>query len=142
MIYLDTSSLLKLLIPEPESPAVHAAVMPEAEVVVSPLAELETLIQFRALWLGGELTAPQQKRSLARMVEMRREKPFAFPQLPGTAFATAIRQHLAAGRLHCRAFDRLHLAAMEELALNRLMTHDMSQAAAARALGFEVLVPK
>jgi uncharacterized protein with PIN domain len=42
---------------------------------------------------------------------------------------------------HCRTLDRLHLAAMTELDVARLMTHDAVQAQAARALGFEVVIP-
>jgi hypothetical protein len=40
-----------------------------------------------------------------------------------------------------RTLDRLHLAAMEELGLHRLMTHDVPQAEAARVLGYAVLSP-
>ncbi|MDB6021220.1 MAG: Ribonuclease VapC [Pedosphaera sp.] len=141
MIYLDTSSLLKLLVAEPESPAVQMAVQLESDAVVSPLSELEILVQLRAMWLGGELSIQQRNQVLARFQAMREEEPFLFPQIPGTIFPTALRQHQAAGRVHCRGFDRLHLAAMEELAIRRLMTNDGSQAAAAKALGFEVIVP-
>ncbi len=142
MIYLDTSSLLKLLIAEPESPAVQRVVLSESEAVVSPLSELETLIQLRGMWLGGELSLLQQNQVLARFHAMRQEAPFVFLQVPGTLFTTALRQHQAAGKIHCRGFDRLHLAAMEELAIKRLMTNDDSQAAAAKVLGFEVIVPR
>jgi hypothetical protein len=40
-----------------------------------------------------------------------------------------------------RTLDRLHLAAMEELGLHRLMTHDGPQAKAAAARGYAVLSP-
>ena len=42
---------------------------------------------------------------------------------------------------HIRTVDRLHLAAMQELEVSRLMTHDLALAQAARALGYEVLSP-
>jgi uncharacterized protein with PIN domain len=41
MLYLDTSSLLKLLLPEPESPRVREAIAGERLVLVSALTELE-----------------------------------------------------------------------------------------------------
>ncbi len=44
MFYIDTSSLLKLLIPEPESAAVQAAVAAEDVVLVSVLTELEAAV--------------------------------------------------------------------------------------------------
>ena len=62
MIYLDTSSLLKLLLPEPESAAARIAVMSEAKAIISPLAELETLIQLRGMWLGGELRTSEHNQ--------------------------------------------------------------------------------
>jgi hypothetical protein len=39
-------------------------------------------------------------------------------------FETALRQHVGAGRTHCRTLARLHLAAMTEIDVARLMTHD------------------
>jgi len=43
---------------------------------------------------------------------------------------------------YCRTLDRLHLATMETMGLRRLLTNDAVQAAAARALGFEVVTPR
>ncbi len=141
MIYLDTSSLLKVLLPEPESAAANAAVLAETEVAISPLTELELLVQFRGMWLGGELRTSHHQRLRARLQMMKQDSPFVFPQIPGVAFATALKQHEASDEIHCRAYDRLHLAAMEELGINRLMTNDERQADAAKALGFAVVIP-
>ena len=44
--------------------------------------------------------------------------------------------------MHCRTLDRLHLAAMEALGLRRLLTNDEIQGRAAKARGFEVLLPR
>ena len=48
MIYLDTSCLLKVLRPEPLSESVWRAIAGESQVVISALAELETLVQLKA----------------------------------------------------------------------------------------------
>ncbi len=48
MIYADTSCLLKLLRPELLSGMVWSAIQAEESVVVSVLAELETLVQLKA----------------------------------------------------------------------------------------------
>lgn len=56
MIYVDSSSLLKLLWNERESAAVIEAIAREGTVVVSVLAELETLVQLKAAYLGGDYT--------------------------------------------------------------------------------------
>jgi hypothetical protein len=72
---------------------------------------------------------------------MRGLAPFEFRELPGTMFRQAIDRLTAADRQHCRILGRLHLAAMAELRLQRLMTHDSKQAATARAQGCEVVSP-
>ena len=141
MIYLDTSCLLKLLREEAESDAVRHAVEAESEVVVSSLAELETEVQLKAAAVGGEIRTSQWRQYQARLVAMRNFDPFHFRYLPAAVFSTALRQHRHPQAIHCRSLDRLHLAAMEELKLKRLMTLDEPQARVARALGFDIVRP-
>jgi len=62
MIYLDSSSLLKLFWNEPESSAVIDAIASERAVVVSSLAELETMVQLKAAHVGGDYPLPQLRR--------------------------------------------------------------------------------
>src|SRR2546428_328036 len=136
MIYLDSSSLLKLLWNEPESFAVVDAIRDENAVMVSVLAELESLVQLKAAHLGGDYSLPQLRRIEAQLAILRHQPPYEFRTLPGTVFQTALRQHRNSGSAHCRALDRLHLAAMEELKVTRLMTNDERQAKAAVSAGF------
>jgi predicted nucleic acid-binding protein len=133
--------LLKLLLPEPESPAVQTAVSVEDRVVLSPLVELEAEVQLRAGWLGGRFTRNRYRGLTERLRLLGQRDPFKVQPLPGTIFETALRQHRDRRAPHVRTLDRLHLAAMEELGLRRLMTHDTQQAEAARAVGFEVVAP-
>ncbi len=141
MIYIDTSCLCKLLVPEAGSAAVRAAVAAEAEVVVSVLAELETLVHLKAGWTGGSYTKSQWRKLELELGLLRNQPPFAFKLLPAHVFQAALRQHRNSGALHCRSLDRLHLAAMEELKVFRLMTHDEGQTKAALAAGFEIVRP-
>ena len=141
MIYLDTSCLLKLMLEEPESGAVRMAVALESEVIVSALTELETAVQLRAGWLAGEYREPRYRAYAGRLNAFRDTDPFRFRPLAGSLFQTALRQDREARKIHCRTLDRLHLAAMEELGLRRLMTTDTAQAAGGKALGFEVVSP-
>jgi predicted nucleic acid-binding protein len=141
MIYLDTSCLLKLLVDEPESEAVRVAVASESEVIVSALAELEAVVQLRGGWLAGEYRERRYRSYLRQLNLFRDIDPFRFRPLAGSLFQTAIRQDRNTGRVHCRTLDRLHLAAIEELGLRRLMTNDVAEAAGARALRFEVVSP-
>jgi predicted nucleic acid-binding protein len=141
MIYADTSCLLKVLRPEPLSEAVWARIGEEDSIVVSILAELETLVQLKAEWRGGILTRGQWRQTEARFSVLKNQPPFEFHNLAGLIFQTALRQHRNSGDKHCRSLDRLHLAAMEELKVSRLMTHDESQAKAAIEAGFQVVRP-
>jgi len=141
VIYIDSSSLLKLFWLEPESEAVRDRVAAEPAVLVSSLTELETESQFTAGWLAGRYGKARRDRYRAKLAELRRTDPFRFRALPGTVFDTALRLLAAAGRTHCRTLDRLHLAAMTEFEADRLLTHDAVQARAARALGFAVVSP-
>ena len=141
MIYIDTSCLLKILRTEPLSADVRMAIAMETEVIVSVLAELETLVQLKAIWTGGSFTRAQWRKLEVELALLRNQPPFEFRTLPSAVFQAALRQHRNAGDLHCRSLDRLHLAAMEELKVSRLMTHDEGQAKAAVEAGFEVVRP-
>jgi predicted nucleic acid-binding protein len=141
MIYLDSSSLLKLLWQEAESSTVVNAMAEEDNVVISVLTEMETQVQLKAAYLGGDYSLPQLRRFEAQLSFLRNQPPYAFRPLPSAVFQTALRQHRHSGNLHCRSLDRLHLAAMEELKITRLMTHDEGQARAAIEAGFTVLRP-
>jgi predicted nucleic acid-binding protein len=141
MVYIDSSSLLKLLWPEPESEAVRGRVAAEDAVIVSSLAELESEVQLKAAWRSGRYRETGWRRFRRKLLEFREIEPFRFQRLGSAVFETALRQHRAERAPHCRTLDRLHLAAMEELAVHRLMTNDGSQAGAARAMGFEVVTP-
>jgi predicted nucleic acid-binding protein len=140
MIYIDSSSLLKILWEEPESREVREAVARESLVVVSALTELETEVQLRAKWLGGAVTKTRYNAYRTGLAAFQGVTPFEFRSLPGSVFERALLQHLSA-RQHCRTLDRLHLAAMGEFGLNRLMTNDLKQAQVARQLGYEIVSP-
>lgn len=136
--YLDTSCLLKLLLLEPESEPVRQAIAGEDEVVVSSLTRLEAEVTLKAGHLGGRYRARQFGAYREKLTELLALAPFRATGLGGGVFETAIRQSREAEKTHCRSLDRLHLAAMQELGLRRLMTHDEGQAAAARTLRYRV----
>ncbi|HEV2330238.1 MAG TPA: PIN domain-containing protein [Verrucomicrobiae bacterium] len=141
MVYADTSCLLKVLRPDPLSKAVWTAILAEETVVVSTLAELETLAQLKAAWTGGLLARSEWRQAETRFNILKNQPPFEFRAPPAALFQTALRQHRNSGDVHCRSLDRLHLAAMEELDVSRLMTHDVNQANAAIEAGFQIISP-
>jgi len=140
MTYIDTSSFIKLLLVEPESEEIEKAIGALDVVVVTSLTRLEAKVQARGFVAGGRLDSRAGRRFEADMRQLLNEAPFCIYQLEGSIFETAIRQQ-EASIVHCRSLDRLHLAAMEELGVRRLMTHDGRQAEAARELGYEVVTP-
>ena len=142
MIYIDSSCLVKVFRFEPESSAVIEALGHEVQVIVSSLVELEVLTQLKAEYLGGHWSRPRWRQLETQFSILRNQPPYEFRNLPSALFQTALRQHRNSGDKHCRSLDRLHLAAMEELDISRLMTHDTRQAAAAIEAGFEVVQPR
>jgi len=120
--------------------AVILSIRHETDVVVSSLTELEASVQLRGLHLGGSMGLARYRRTCGRLAATIAGHPFMIRPLVSKIFYAAITQHVAS-RVHCRSLDRLHLAAMEELGVRRLMTHDGRQAEAARELGYEVVMP-
>src|SRR5262249_1461927 len=128
-------------IDEPESLKVRSAVQREDQVIISSLAELEAEVHLKAVALGGEIRTAQWRHYQAKLASMRNFDPFHFRFLPPAVFSPDLKQHRNARAAHCRTLDRLHLAAMEELKIRRLMTLDHGQATAAAALGHVIIQP-
>lgn len=142
MVYLDTSSLLKLIWLEEESEAVGDRVSREDSVLVSSLTELESSIQITAAHLRGDYSLARSRRLLKELDALLDSEPFERRALSGEVFKLGWLQHSRSGMTgFCRTLDRLHLAAMQELDQNRLITNDAQQAEAARALGFVTEIP-
>ena len=142
MVYLDSSSLLKLIWLEEESEAVGNRVGREDTVLVSSLTELESSIQITAAHLRGDYSLARSRRLLKELDGLLDREPFERRALSGEVFKLARLQHSRSGATGlCRTLDRLHLAAMQELGQNRLITNDTQQAEAARALGFVAEIP-
>lgn len=139
-LYLDTSCFLKLLIPEPETQSVQSAIEEEPRVVVSIITEIESLVQLHAFQLGGNYSKRRLSKLLDRLEDYREMDPFEFRTVDPSIFETA-RNQILEGAVHCRTMDRLHLAAMQDLRMSRLLTNDKDQAEAARNLGFQVMLP-
>lgn len=142
-LYLDTSCLLKLLLPEPETRRVVEILGAEEHVVVSSLARLEATSQIHARVLGGKLKRSSARSLVSRMDGLLREAPCELLRAPAEIVdlaETQIRGFPKGG--HCPTLDRLHLAVMTALDIDRLLTNDDAQARAARALEFTVSLPR
>ena len=142
-LYIDTSCLLKLLWPEPETARTEALVDAEELVVVSDLARLEMLVQVRARRAAGLLTRRGDARLVRQLDALIATPPFELRACaPGLIEDARVQVAAALPRAHCRTLDRLHLAAMAGMGLSRLLTNDDDQARAARVLNVRVLLPR
>lgn len=142
-LYLDTSCLLKLLWPEPETSRTEALVAAETAVTISDLTRLETIVQIKARRAAGLLTNRGSTRLEQQLETLLTTPPFELRACAPNLIEDALMQASAAKpRAHCRTLDTLHLAALTGMGLSRLLTNDDGQARAARGLGLRVLVPR
>lgn len=137
-LYIDTSCMLKLVVTERDSPAVADSIADEGAVVFSTLGEVELRSRLLARRRGGALRFVDYRNAIRRFEDLVCIDPFVVRQLPGAVFDVAITQLKKRGAVHCRSLDRLHIAAMTVLGLERLLTADDRQARAAKAAGLIV----
>jgi predicted nucleic acid-binding protein len=141
VIYCDTSSLLKVLVPESESVAVESFLATRQAVIVSSWTLVETEAHLNSLRAGGLVTESRHARIIGYAHAVFSRAPYQSRSLNGSVFASALAQQRRMPVPHVRSADRLHLAAMEELGVMELLSHDAKQVAAAKALGFVCFTP-
>ncbi|MEA2626432.1 MAG: hypothetical protein QOD06_2477 [Candidatus Binatota bacterium] len=142
-LYVDTSCFLKLFFPEPETARIAELISAETRVVVSTLVRLETFGHLYGRIEGGLLSKSFGAVLLRQIDQTLQADPYEIVSCPPSMIEVAEAQvrPLTKGA-HCRTLDRLHLATMQVLGLQRLLTNDDRQAAAGRVLGFEVSLPR
>lgn len=126
--YLDASALVKLVVHEPETPALERAVLDRDALFTAAIGAVELQ---RALGRTGQASALDQADAVLAAVFLADLTP-------------AVRSQ--AGRLgptSLRTLDAIHVATAASLALPGLdfITYDERQAAAARAQGLRVRQP-
>jgi predicted nucleic acid-binding protein len=142
-LYLDTSCLLKVFFQEPETDRTLALISAEPRVLVSFLTRLEILTQIHGRVAGGLLSAAKAVRLRQRVDAVLKLAPYEQVRCPADIIEIAEGEiNLSARTGYCRTLDRLHLATMQALSVHRLLTNDDVQAAAARALGLDVVLPR
>ena len=128
MVYLDSSALVKLVIAEPESPALRRYLTGEPERVSCSLARVEVL---RAVRGHGAAALTRARRLLQRL---------HLVQLDDDLLDAAAA--LDAGVL--RSLDAIHLAAAQLFGgeLTAVVTYDRRMAAAAAVVDLGVASPR
>jgi predicted nucleic acid-binding protein len=130
MLYLDSSAIVKLIVPEPETNALVEIIRPDPETVSCVLARVEVL---RAVRRAGARRAVADRAGsiLRRMALVRLDEGIV-------TTAANLRP------LELRTLDAIHLATALSLtqAIAGLITYDARLASAARAAGLTVQVPR
>ena len=124
--YLDTSAALKLLIEEPESPALAQTVDREQPDLVAGWL-LETELR----------RAAQRLPALGMDVVSEFLAGVSLYEMPGSLFREA---GILPGET-LRSVDALHLAAAVRIGVDLVLTYDVRMADSARLLGLSVLSP-
>ncbi|HEX2223385.1 MAG TPA: type II toxin-antitoxin system VapC family toxin [Thermoanaerobaculia bacterium] len=130
LLYLDSSALVKLVLPERETAALRSILPRFAGLVSSALAEVEV---YRAIWRVSSNPKTRQNAGqvLARVNLLDLDNPIL-------SMASALEPKTL------RSLDALHLASALSLGtdLQALVTYDARLAEAARQTGLEVLAPR
>jgi predicted nucleic acid-binding protein len=141
VIYLDTSCLVKLYYPEPESARI-AALVQGKPVCHNSLHELEFHNALQLKVFAATATPAQAAAALALVTADIRSGVLVSPGIDWKdVFAEAVR--LAdghTGTIGCRSLDILHCAAASLLSATEFVTNDARQKRLAATLGLNLVV--
>ena len=129
LVYLDSSALVKLVLPERETAALVAAIATRPDRVTLSLAVVEVMRAARRA-----STDPAVERRAREVMAGVNLLQIDVPMLDAAAIAQPRR---------LRTLDALHLAAAAGLGadLEAMIVYDTALAEAAKAVGIEVLAP-
>jgi predicted nucleic acid-binding protein len=135
-VYLDTSALAKLYLPEPGSDALESALLGRRDLLVSDLAATEFTSAVGRRLREGDLSARDARRIYTRLRGDFARGEYQRLELTGAIHRDAERLLMSLGRtIVLRALDALHLALAAGSAAGAFVSFDRKQLAAARALG-------
>ncbi|MCX5737258.1 MAG: type II toxin-antitoxin system VapC family toxin [Proteobacteria bacterium] len=142
-VYVDTSALVKLYVPERWSTELDTALSGRRDLLVSELAVTELTSATIRRVREGELSAVHGRRVYQRLQRDLDDGQFRRVELTASAHREAERLLLGLGRRSAlRAADALHLALAALLGARVMLTFDEHMRRAAEALGtLEVPVP-
>jgi len=135
-VYLDTSALAKLYLPEPRSDEMEDALLGRRDVIVSDLAVTELTSAVARRVRDADLTAAHARRIYQRLLRDVGGGEFRRAEITSNAHREAERLLMGVGRrVPMRAADALHLGMAGLLGVRVLVTFDQRMRAAAEGLG-------
>ncbi len=137
MIYLDTSSFIKLYLHEEGSIEVHNLVVSQEEPLpVWHFLELEFLNALRFKVLLGEMRRDDLNRIVSLYLDRKRGGQYFAPNLdPVALHALSLQMSERTETIGCRVLDILHVAAARLYGAALFVTVDKRQAALCEAEG-------
>jgi len=135
-VYLDTSALVKLYLPERESEELEEMMVGRRDLIVSDLAITEMTSALVRRVRDGDLPAGQARRIYRRLLRDADMGEFRRAELSADSHREAERVLLAVGtQVALRAADALHLGLAGRGGARVLVTFDQRMRAAAAAIG-------
>jgi predicted nucleic acid-binding protein len=140
-LYCDTSALLKLYVPEPDSDRFNAIVVGRDDVLVSDLAVTEIVSALARRLRQGAIARKAVDRVQQAILERLDEGAYHRVELTREVHRRA--EHLLVNltAVPLRAADALHLALAASARAASLASFDLRLLAAARAVGLAVHPP-
>jgi uncharacterized protein len=135
-VYLDTSALVKLYLPESGSDEMEDALLGRRDVIVSDLAITELTSAVTRRVREADLTAGHARRIYQRVLSDVGAGEFRRAEITSNSHREAERLLMGIGRrVPLRAADALHLGMAGLLGVRVLVTFDQRMVSAAEALG-------
>jgi predicted nucleic acid-binding protein len=136
-IYVDTSALVKVYLPEPRSDEVNAAVAGRVDLVVSDLVITEAVAALARRVREGDLAREAAARLHGALLDDLEQDLFVRVELDPATHRAAER-FLLSLPVPLRAPDALHLALAASVGAGTLLTFDPRLGNAGLAIGVEV----
>ena len=135
-LYLDTSALAKLYLPEPGSDEMEDALLGRRDLIVSDLAITELTSAIARRVRAADLTQAHARRIYQRVLSDVGAGEFRRAEITANAHREAERLLMGIGRrVPLRAADALHLGMAGLMGARVLVTFDQRMRSAAEALG-------
>lgn len=135
--YLDTSALVKLYVPEPESARVDRALRRRDDLLVSDLAVTELASALGRRCREGALGAALAARVYQRLLADLADELFRRVELIAEVHREAERILLSSALVPLRSLDALHLALAASGGAMTIFTFDRNLARAAGTIGLQ-----
>ncbi len=138
-IYIDSSALAKLYLPEPESELLDEFLRGRRDLIISELSVTEVISAVGRRRREGVLGAKQANRIRDAVLSDAGSGSFRRLDLSPNIHRNAERMLLSAGSISLRTLDALHIALAASAEAGRMITFDGRMAEAAVLYGLQIV---